>query len=103
MGSRSRRRDPTYRAPRQVRRKSTGGTIPSRKTPNIFLFLDRDVGRGHGYYDGWVSDHLYYTGHGQEGDQEFRAGNAAVLRHQENENAIRVFRGAGGVVLYLGS
>lgn len=79
-----------------------GGTIPSRSTPNIFLFLDRDVGNPHGYFDGWVGDRLYYTGHGQRGDQTFRAGNAAVVRHQDHGRAIRLFRGAGGVVRYLG-
>jgi hypothetical protein len=53
-------------------------------------------------YDGWVGDHMYYTGHGQRGDQEFRAGNAAVLRHRDEGRAIRVFRGVGGTVTYLG-
>ena len=79
-----------------------GGTIPSRTSPNILLFLDRAVGNPHGYFDGWVGDRFYYTGHGQRGDQELRAGNGAVLRHQEDGRAIRVFRGAGGVVRYLG-
>ena len=46
-----------------------GGTIPSRSSPNIFLFLDKTVGAGHGYYDGWAGDRFYYTGHGQTGDQ----------------------------------
>lgn len=79
-----------------------GGTIPSRTSPNVFLFLDRRVGESHGYYDGWVDDHLYYTGHGQQGDQELRAGNAAVVNHVEDGRAVRVFRGAGGEVTYLG-
>jgi hypothetical protein len=79
-----------------------GGTIPSRTSPNVFLFLDKAVGSSHGYYDGFVGELLYYTGHGQRGDQEFRAGNAAVLRHREGGRAIRVMRGAGGVVTYLG-
>jgi len=79
-----------------------GGTIPSRSTPNIMLFLDRDVGSPHGYFDGWVGDRFYYTGHGQKGDQRFRAGNGAVVRHRDDGRAIRVFRGAGGLVTYLG-
>jgi hypothetical protein len=79
-----------------------GGTIPSRTSPNILLFLDREVGNPHGYFDGWVGERLYYTGHGQRGDQELRGGNAAVVRHREDGRAVRVFRGAGGVVRYLG-
>src|SRR5829696_8232251 len=79
-----------------------GGTIPSRSTPNILLFLDRAVGSAHGSFDGWVGDRFYYTGHGQKGDQQFRAGNAGVVRHRADGRAIRVFRGAGGPVTYLG-
>lgn len=79
-----------------------GGTIPSRSTPNIMLFKDPLVGQAHGYYDGWVGNHYYYTGHGQTGDQEFKAGNAAVRDHKSGERALRVFRGVGGTVTYLG-
>ena len=51
----------------------------------------------------WVGDRLATdTGHGQKGDQQFRAGNAAVMRHRADGRAIRVFRGAGGQVTYLG-
>lgn len=79
-----------------------GGTIPSSTSPNIFLFADPSVAAGHGYYDGWVGDHFYYTGHGQHGDQQFRTGNRAVLHHVEHGRAIRVFRGGRGTVTYLG-
>jgi hypothetical protein len=79
-----------------------GGMTSSRSSPNILLFLDRDVGNPHGYFDGWVGDRFYYTGHGQHGDQTFRAGNAAVLRHREDGRALRLFRGAGGTIRYLG-
>jgi hypothetical protein len=79
-----------------------GGTIPSRTTPNIFLFLDKAVGVAHGYYDGWAGDRFYYTGHGQTGDQEFHKGNRAVLNHVEDARTLRVFRGVRGVVFYLG-
>jgi len=79
-----------------------GGTIPSRTSPNIFLFLDKKVGGAHGYYDGWAGDHFYYTGHGQTGDQELRRGNGAVLAHAETGKALRVFRGVRGEVTYLG-
>jgi hypothetical protein len=79
-----------------------GGTIPSRSTPNIFLFLDKTVGAAHGYYDGWAGDRFYYTGHGQTGDQEFHRGNLAVLNHAADGKALRIFRGVRGEVLYLG-
>lgn len=79
-----------------------GGTIPSRTTPNIFLFLDKKVGGSHGYYDGWAGDRFYYTGHGQRGDQELRRGNLAVLNHATTGKALRVFRGVRGHVTYLG-
>jgi hypothetical protein len=79
-----------------------GGTSPSRSSPNIFLFLDKTVAAEHGYYDGWAGNHLYYTGHGQTGDQEFHRGNLAVLKSSESGKALRVFRGARGAVTYLG-
>jgi hypothetical protein len=79
-----------------------GGTIPSRTTPNIMLFKDPKVGQSHGSFDGWVGKHFYYTGHGQSGDQNLKAGNAAVLAHHQSQKALRVFRGVGGTVTYLG-
>jgi len=79
-----------------------GGTIPSRTSPNIFLFLDKKIGGAHGYYDGWAGDRFYYTGHGQTGDQELRRGNRAVLDHAATGKALRVFRGVRGQVTYLG-
>jgi hypothetical protein len=48
-----------------------GGTTPSRSSPNILLFLDHEVGSPHGYFDGWVADRFYYTGHGQKGISSF--------------------------------
>ncbi len=79
-----------------------GGTSPSRLTPNIFVFLDRDVAPQYGYFDGWRGGLFCYTGHGQRGDQQFVRGNSAVLHHRKSGRAIRIFRGAGGLVTYLG-
>jgi hypothetical protein len=79
-----------------------GGTIPSRSTPNIFLFLDKKIGAAHGYYDGWAGERFYYTGHGQKGDQELRRANGAVAAHAATGKALRVFRGVSGQVTYLG-
>ena len=79
-----------------------GGMAPSRSSPNVFIFTDPAVGNRHGYYDGWVGDIFHYTGMGQRGDQEMEAGNRALLRHTEDGRAVRLFRGVGGDVTYLG-
>ena len=79
-----------------------GGISPSASTPNVFLFADADSGPQHGYVDGWQSDGCFhYTGEGQRGDQQMKAGNAALLRQKEAGRAVRVFKGAGGVVTYV--
>jgi hypothetical protein len=80
-----------------------GGIAPSRTSPNVFLFTDPAVGHQHGYYDGWVGERFHYTGMGQRGDQELRVGNRAVLEHERDGRVLRLFRGAGGNVTYVGS
>src|SRR5215216_4366233 len=79
-----------------------GGMTRSSSTPNVFLFTDPAVGHQHGYYDGWVGDRFHYTGMGQRGDQQFVAGNDAVLHHADEGRALRLFKGARGTVRYLG-
>lgn len=80
-----------------------GGISPSAQSPNIFIFYDPDTGEQHGYYDNWQADGcLHYTGEGQRGDQEMKAGNGAIFRHKEDGRALRVFRGARGTVTYEG-
>jgi hypothetical protein len=80
-----------------------GGISPSAKTPNIFIFYDPVAGEQHGYYDDWQADGcLHYTGEGQRGDQEMKAGNAAIRDHKSDGRALRVFRGARGTVTYEG-
>src|SRR5579862_9822612 len=78
-----------------------GGHEPSAQTPNVFIYSDRDRGAKFGYnYDGWSGDDAVYlyTGDGSVGDQvESDGGNAAILRHQEDGRALRVFV-AGGFV-----
>lgn len=79
-----------------------GGISPSAQTPNIFVFYD-PAGAQHGYYDEWQADGcLHYTGEGQRGDQEMKAGNAAIRNHKLDGRALRVFRGARGTVIYEG-
>ena len=79
-----------------------GGISPSRKSPNIFLFTDRSVGEEFGYMDHWEGEEFHYAGHGQVGDQEMRRGNRAVMNHERDQRALRLFEGARKTVRYLG-
>lgn len=79
-----------------------GGMTTSRSTPNLFLFTDPSVGNQHGYYDGWVGDVFHYTGMGQSGDQRLSDANLALLEHEQRGLAVRLFRGVGGTITYLG-
>ncbi|HEX8752465.1 MAG TPA: hypothetical protein VF731_03535 [Solirubrobacterales bacterium] len=80
-----------------------GGISPSAQTANVFIFYDPLTGERHGYYDDWQADGcLHYTGEGQRGDQVLKAGNAAIFNHKSDGRALRVFRGARGVVTYEG-
>ena len=45
---------------------------------------------------------FYYTGRGQRGDPLFESGNLAILNHEHDGRALRVFEGAGGTVTYVG-
>jgi hypothetical protein len=81
-----------------------GGISTPAGSPNILLFMS-ESGRSYGYnYDGPQDDGTFhYTGEGQEGDQKFRAGNAAVLGHRETGRVLRLFRETEPtVVRYLG-
>jgi hypothetical protein len=80
----------------------TQGCIgPSRKSPNVFLFSDPVAGEPHGHFDGWRDDGCFhYTGEGQYGDQAMKSGNAAILNHESEGRALRVFMGARGRVVY---
>jgi hypothetical protein len=74
----------------------------SNSTPNLFLFTDSVVGHQHGYFEGWVGDRLHYAGMGQGGDQEFVAGNAALLARRPRVVPCASFGSSGGSVTYLG-
>ena len=83
--------------------RTQGGIGPSKKTPNVFVFSDPVAGEPHGYFDGWRSDRFFhYTGEGQRGDQRMVSGNASILRHVEEDRALRLFMGARGTVQYEG-
>lgn len=82
--------------------RTQGGIGPSRKSPNVLIFSDPVAGEPHGYYDGWQKDGCFhYTGEGQHGDQQMKSGNAAILNHESEGRALRVFEGARGTVAYL--
>lgn len=74
-----------------------GGIQPSTTTANIMIYSDPTVGQEHGYnFDGFGTDGAYYyTGEGQVGDQKLRAGNLAVLEHDQTQRSLRVFEAAG--------
>jgi hypothetical protein len=78
------------------------GISPSAKTPNVFLFSDPASGEQHGYFDRWTDGAFYYTGEGQHGDQQMTKGNLAIREAQREGRALRVFKGTGGFVEYMG-
>jgi len=68
-----------------------GGISTPAKHPYIFIFSG-DSGEKYGYKDGWFDTERYrYTGQGQRGDMEFRAGNLAIRDHAENDKEIHLF------------
>ena len=80
-----------------------GGIVPSRTSPNVMIFSEAASGEQHGYFDGWREDGCFhYTGEGQRGDQQMKGGNAAILRHEAEGRALRLFDGARGRVAYQG-
>jgi hypothetical protein len=83
-----------------------GGIAPSAISPNVLIFSDTSAGSTHGYiYDGWDPTDprlFYYTGEGQEGDQQLIRGNRAILKHEEHRRALRLFSGVRGDVTYVG-
>ncbi len=80
-----------------------GGITPSRTSPNVMIFSEAASGEQHGYFEGWREDGCFhYTGEGQRGDQQMKGGNAAILRHEGEGRALRLFDGARGRVAYRG-
>jgi len=74
---------------------------PERLTSSSSLNLR--AGEAYGYkYDRWEAGVFHFTGDGQVGDQELRWGNRAIINHRKDGRALRVFRGARGVVTYVG-
>ncbi|MGH2973760.1 MAG: HNH endonuclease, partial [Solirubrobacterales bacterium] len=80
-----------------------GGIITPAAHPLIFV-VTGDTGRQYGYHDHWDDAGVFhYYGEGQTGDMGFKAGNAAVLRHGENEEELHLFeRVRPGYLRYRG-
>jgi hypothetical protein len=69
-----------------------GGISTPRSSLNILLFATKG-GQQYGYQDGPHSDGSFtYTGEGQEGDQLFVRGNAALLHQRKRKKSLRLFR-----------
>ncbi|KPN71990.1 YDG/SRA domain-containing protein [Neisseria sp. 83E34] len=82
------------------------GISPSSKSNNVFIFTNPEHGEEHGYYDSWREDGrvLHYSGEGQNGNQEMKRGNKAILQHKNDNRALRVFQNTekAGYVRYVG-
>jgi hypothetical protein len=78
------------------------GIAPSRKSPNVLIFSTPRAAELHGYEDDLSGEVVLYYGEGQQGDQEITHGNRAILNHKEHRRNLRLFRGSGPEVEYLG-
>lgn len=79
------------------------GISPSAKYPYVFIFTYY-TGKQHGYYDQWINEDVFeYTGHGQIGDMEFKAGNAILRDHKALKKRVFLFSSEGkGLVRFEG-
>ena len=80
------------------------GVSTSAACPAIFLFTG-DTGEQYGYRDDFDSADVFsYTGEGQVGDMEFKAGNRAIRDHAADGRALYLFRslGKGKLQRYMG-
>src|SRR3954468_24906560 len=76
----------------------SGGIVPSKTSPNIFLFTDPAEGSQYGYtFDGPSADGsaFYYTGKGTTGDQRLDEANGSVLSHVGAQRSLRLFEAVG--------
>lgn len=80
------------------------GISSSAACPAIFLFTG-DSGEQYGYRDDFDSADVFsYTGEGQVGDMEFKAGNRSIRDHAADGRSLYLFRsiGKGKGQRYLG-
>ena len=76
--------------------------MPSRSSPNVMIFSDAASAQQQGHFDGWREDGCFHYTGSQRGDQQMKAGNAAILRHEAAGRALRLFEGSRGSVKYTG-
>ena len=65
---------------------------------DVFLYSDHEKAKKSGYdFDGWDPHHavFFYTGEGPSGDQQFKAGNAAIADHKLRGLSLRLFIAVG--------
>ncbi|TKB56772.1 HNH endonuclease [Ferrimonas aestuarii] len=68
-----------------------GGISTPKGSPFIFL-ITGNSGEAFGYSDHFDGNDMYlYTGEGQVGDMQMNKGNAAILKHQQNEKQLVLF------------
>ena len=79
-----------------------GGISTPAKWPLILLFTGHS-GSHFGYQDNWQNGVFLYTGEGQSGDMQFRAGNKAIRDHSKEGKALHLFeQDKKGYVQYKG-
>jgi hypothetical protein len=83
-----------------------GGISPSRDSDNVFIITTPE-GEAYGYiYDGWSDDgFFYYTGEGQQGDQQMVQGNRAIRDHEQpgrDRRDLHLFVAHGTELEYVG-
>ena len=72
-----------------------GGISTPSYHPFVFIFTG-EAGKAHGYSDFWESEDIFhYYGEGQAGDMEYKGGNRAILRHQEDGKQLLLFQAMG--------
>jgi len=92
VGALYRRRDDIHA---RFRGQQQGGISTPGYHPFVFIFTG-EAGKAHGYSDFWESEEVFhYYGEGQSGDMEYKAGNRAILRHQEDGKKLLLFQAMG--------
>lgn len=82
-----------------------GGISTPKDQPFVVLFTG-ESGEQYGYRDGWDANGVFlYTGEGQVGDMEFRAGNRAIRDHILEAKDLHLFEslGKGKGYRYMGA
>jgi hypothetical protein len=74
------------------------GITRSSSSSNVLVYSDHQKAAANGYdFDGWddAKQTYYYTGEGKIGDQQMARGNKAIVDHQADGTALRLFIAVG--------